>query len=947
MSDAVRQTTVETLLAERRWLESLARSLVRDGSTADDVVQETWIAAVTNPPRETAAMRGWLSRVARNAAARSHRSATRRARREAAAPPRRPEPTPAETVARADAHRHVVDAVMSLDEPYRTAVLLRFFEDVEADEVARRTGVPVETARTRIKRALAMLRTRLDREHGGDGRAWIAALAPLSGAVSKGKVAVATGTVAAAGGAVMASTKTVVVAFVGVAILGSLVTVGGMSLRGGAGPDAPTIAKSDVRSAAASRSGDVAAADRPADRGAASAPNPKLEAASGSEPRSPLAAALDSVEIEAPHFVDGSITGRVTTADGHPVAGVKITASCSARGRASSPAAASASATRAENAVREAIVWTKWDEATRREEVTDASGAYVVSGLVDSDYWLTATAPGWQIRPGANASRKGARPGGTADFVAAAQTDVPVTIVSPAAPLPDEVLVRWTLPDGGGGGASAWWTPADPVIHVPPGTWDLVAEVAKDLRSPPVRVVAESGTAAAPVTLTLAVRDALTGVVRFESGDDGWDLVEVLVRRRPSGGPHDEKRTTARAPEWTYRFEDLAPGDYDVSASLDRRTPLTTVPVRVTPGRVTQDVTMRPPGPNDYLTVRVLGPDGVPLPPRDVSLVLNMRADGSSGSGGGHMVPQRDGSIRFVFASSFNVDVPDPHWFLCAHSQRFGEREAEFEKGKTGSVEIRFDEPAVLDPTIDVAANSPLAGRLRVTLVPAGTSQLFYLSSRGAPTDPVEPGDYVACLWLVCDGEMMPRLIGRTPVRMHRGRNPVTLRVPELSTLTIRVPGVADGTRVFISSARRPSADLYNPQVPAKDGAAEFDEVPPGLYVVQMTVAGVVQDMIVRLPGANDVTFAQTHIAGLAVTVDDSKGALATSGFEGGDLVVSIDGQALETMQQAETLLYGARGRKTLDLDVLRGGRRGALTVDPSKFGSHTERGGWWEPVVR
>ena len=32
------------------WLTALARTLTRDGADADDLVQETWVAARTSPP---------------------------------------------------------------------------------------------------------------------------------------------------------------------------------------------------------------------------------------------------------------------------------------------------------------------------------------------------------------------------------------------------------------------------------------------------------------------------------------------------------------------------------------------------------------------------------------------------------------------------------------------------------------------------------------------------------------------------------------------------------------------------------------------------------------------------------------------------------------------------------------------------------------------------------
>src|SRR5436190_1898691 len=74
----------------------------------------------------------------------------------------------------------VVAAVLALEEPYRECVLLRYFEELSPRAIAARQRVPLETARTRLKRALELLRARLDREYGGERGAWGAALAPFA-----------------------------------------------------------------------------------------------------------------------------------------------------------------------------------------------------------------------------------------------------------------------------------------------------------------------------------------------------------------------------------------------------------------------------------------------------------------------------------------------------------------------------------------------------------------------------------------------------------------------------------------------------------------------------------------------------------------------------------------------------------------------------------------------
>lgn len=107
-----------------------------------------------------------------------HRAASRRRRHEAiAAGIERPDPDPADLAARLEAQGALIAAVQSLEEPYRTAILLRYFEDLSPRAIAMATGVPVRTVHTRLHRALVMLRARLDGRFGGRA-AWIACLTP-------------------------------------------------------------------------------------------------------------------------------------------------------------------------------------------------------------------------------------------------------------------------------------------------------------------------------------------------------------------------------------------------------------------------------------------------------------------------------------------------------------------------------------------------------------------------------------------------------------------------------------------------------------------------------------------------------------------------------------------------------------------------------------------------
>ncbi|MCI0587187.1 MAG: sigma-70 family RNA polymerase sigma factor [Planctomycetes bacterium] len=170
----------QALLIHREFLRNLAGALLRDEHAAEDVVQETWVAALRNPPRKTGSLRAWLARVARNRALDEVRRNARRAARESQAPPPSPVPTPEEIAHREAVRRDVVAGVLSLPDPYRSVLILRFYEDLSAEECARRLDRPLETVRTQIRRGLERLRLDLDRRHGGTRIAWAVALAPLA-----------------------------------------------------------------------------------------------------------------------------------------------------------------------------------------------------------------------------------------------------------------------------------------------------------------------------------------------------------------------------------------------------------------------------------------------------------------------------------------------------------------------------------------------------------------------------------------------------------------------------------------------------------------------------------------------------------------------------------------------------------------------------------------------
>lgn len=200
----IRAWKTEELLQHHRWARSLARHLVADEATADDVAQESMIIALERAPAEPysgGGLRSWLGTVVRNVARQRGRSEGRRAHREREAASLEPLPSALEMTAFAEGQKLLLSALLTLDEESRHMVLLRYQESMSAADIARRLGKNSGTVRSKIKRALEQLRVELDQTHGGDRNAWHAAVAPLTlGLPVRGAaVAAAAGTGVAAG----------------------------------------------------------------------------------------------------------------------------------------------------------------------------------------------------------------------------------------------------------------------------------------------------------------------------------------------------------------------------------------------------------------------------------------------------------------------------------------------------------------------------------------------------------------------------------------------------------------------------------------------------------------------------------------------------------------------------------------------------------------------------
>lgn len=157
----------------QRPIYRVAYALTRNASDADDLAQETFVRAYQAIGRFRAGepLYPWLARIAVNLTYSLFRRRKRRpetsieplveAGRQWAA-----DDDPAERAAESEQHERLAAAFGELSHEHQAVLTLRVVEDLSYDDIARTLGVPAGTVMSRLSRARAELRTRLQARTG-------------------------------------------------------------------------------------------------------------------------------------------------------------------------------------------------------------------------------------------------------------------------------------------------------------------------------------------------------------------------------------------------------------------------------------------------------------------------------------------------------------------------------------------------------------------------------------------------------------------------------------------------------------------------------------------------------------------------------------------------------------------------------------------------------------
>jgi RNA polymerase sigma-70 factor (ECF subfamily) len=157
----------------QRPIYRVAYALTRNASDADDLAQETFVRAYQAIGRFRAGepLYPWLSRIAVNLTYSLFRR--RRRRPETSIEPLveaghqwAADDDPAERAAESERHERLAAAFGELSHEHQAVLTLRVVEDLSYDDIARTLGVPAGTVMSRLSRARAELRTRLQARTG-------------------------------------------------------------------------------------------------------------------------------------------------------------------------------------------------------------------------------------------------------------------------------------------------------------------------------------------------------------------------------------------------------------------------------------------------------------------------------------------------------------------------------------------------------------------------------------------------------------------------------------------------------------------------------------------------------------------------------------------------------------------------------------------------------------
>jgi hypothetical protein len=553
---------------------------------------------------------------------------------------------------------------------------------------------------------------------------------------------------------------------------------------------------------------------------------------------------------------EGTISGTVRDPSGRPVAGVMVTAVPEAQ-----PFGLSLSARRARERAHEdrdlstvagdAIQGELWRRYARRTASTTADGRFELAGLMDARHTLTAFHEGFDLR--ASLQQGKVVPDAVVDFVARPVVEVRVEVRMADGSLAEHAWLSWQGPHGTGWGA---WTRDEGKARLPVGSCKVKAQtsVPEPLQSPEVEHEVAATPSDTPLVLQLEGRQVLTARLVLPEGFVTPGTVEYRLRLLADGVEVDaasllddksSRPARSRSPGRAF-WLDLEPGRYLVAAFLDRRRLLTHAVADVGDGSTEVPLVVAEPDAAEYVAVKLLGPDGGPLPG---TVSFHIRA-GPEGRARYRRVEalQRDDLVWLVLLSGIDTKGVDRATLRVA-TKDYGAVLQQFRLTDGGMLTIRIDRPARLRLRVQGYGGSGLEGHLFFELRDdRGAAARGQVKPDGrCDLSAVQPGNYELILFVHKNNNAWSLLKQR--IGLGEGEDERAVAIPRLHTVRVRVAGKIGARNVTLRSSD-PAIGTFRRNARLAGRVATFDALAAGSYEIECGK----KRGTVRVPGPPEVT---------------------------------------------------------------------------------------------
>jgi hypothetical protein len=299
------------------------------------------------------------------------------------------------------------------------------------------------------------------------------------------------------------------------------------------------------------------------------------------------------------------------------------------------------------------------------------------------------------------------------------------------------------------------------------------------------------------------------------------------------------------AGDGTFEVPDPVPGTWLLGVQREYAGPVVvTREVAYEGGSVETTLEVPPLARSLYVVLRVLGPDGAPLP--DVQVTAGYESSRGSASGGTEAFDREEG-VRWVVLAGRGQAPPDAVHWIEVHSPALGRRRVEVPSGPAPEATIRFERPASVEVAVTGLVGSAYEGRVRAHLVPRGVGAFLGrpepLGADGRLTlRSVQPGAHDLVL-SVARATRQDTEVARAALDVDDPSVSVTVPLPRLHRV------VFEGARspLWLTRPEVPGFHVHAPAGP--DGRVVVDALPDGEYRVQ----GTEHQETFTLPGATTI----------------------------------------------------------------------------------------------